>query len=75
MENEVVISKAVLRELGKVKGSYDVDTGMVFTGFIGRVNLADMLYYGKLYFETATEEPAESVSITQIIEGSYDGHP
>ena len=74
MQVQVTIGKPVLRELNQAVGKYDTDTGMVFRGFVGRLEMADRLYHGTLNFETASDERPESVvSINAIMGGVTNG--
>jgi hypothetical protein len=68
------ITKDTLRELNAAVGKLDVDTGQVFTGFIGRLEMADGLYHGELHYADAGDEPPdETVSIQAIVSPDIPG--
>ncbi|MBC8869195.1 MAG: hypothetical protein H8E44_07245 [Planctomycetes bacterium] len=63
------ITKDTLRQLGEAKGKLDLDSGQVFVGFVGRIDLADKMYVGEVHFSAPGEEPpADSISIGAILE-------
>jgi hypothetical protein len=62
------ITKNTVRQLNAAVGKLDVDTGQVFAGFVGRLEMADRLYHGELcYTEVGDEPPEEEVSIQSIL--------
>jgi len=64
----VRITKPTLRQLNAAVGKLDVDTGKVFTGFIGRLHMDDHLWHGELHYtEVGDEPPEEEVSIQAIL--------
>lgn len=68
------ITKDTLRQLGEAKGKLDLDSGQVFQGFVGRIDLADKMYVGEIYFATPGEEPpTDSISISAILSPEIPG--
>ena len=66
------ITKPTVRLLNAAVGKLDVDTGQVFTGFIGRLHIDDRLWHGELHYaDVGDEPPADEVSIKSIL--SPDG--
>lgn len=64
----IAITKDTLRQLNAAVGKLDTDSGQVFVGFVGRLEMADRLYHGELRFEPAGDDlPSESVSIQSIL--------
>jgi|GEM_PF-6976312 len=64
------VTKDTLRQLFAAKGKLDTDTGRIFDGFIGRMEMSDRLYHGELWFSDVGEEPPfETVSIQMILGG------
>lgn len=62
------ITKDTLRKLNAAVGKLDADSDQVFAGFVGRLEMADMLYHGELNFEPVGDEPpSELVSIEEIL--------
>jgi len=75
----IAITKSTLKELNRHRGTLDTSTGMVFTGFIGRLFIADGLYHGEIkYAVPACDGPLEaSFDINEIInrKGIANGDP
>ena len=66
----VAITKATLRELNAVRGQLDLDSGLVFDQFIGRLDMRDGLYHGELMYSPPPvpyPADAEVVSISDIL--------
>jgi len=65
------VTKDVLKKLNAARGKLDTDSGKVFDQFVGRLNMADRLYYGKLIFSAVGEEaPKETFSMSSILGGA-----
>ncbi len=63
------ITKATLRQLNAAVGKLDTDSGQVFRGFVGRLEMSDGLYHGELQYTAVGEEPPkDTVSIQAILE-------
>ena len=64
----ISISKDTLRKLNAAIGKLDADTGRVFCGFIGRLNMSDGLYHGDMqYSDPGDDPPKQTVSIEAIL--------
>jgi len=62
------ITKNVLRQLNDAAGKLDADTGDVFLGFIGRLEMSDGLYHGDvIYADVGEDPPKDTVSIKTIL--------
>jgi len=63
------ITKDTLRQLNDEAGKLDMDTGCVFVGFVGRLEMSDGLYHGELrYADVGDKPPEDTVSIQSILE-------
>jgi hypothetical protein len=64
----IAITKDMLKQLNAVVGSLDSDSGMIFAGFVGRLEMADRLYHGELRYEEPGDDlPEATVSIQSIL--------
>jgi len=64
----MTVDKPTLRELNAATGKLDIDSGLVFTGFAGALNMQDRLYHGELGFAEPGDNPPEDVvSIESIL--------
>lgn len=62
------ITKDTLRKLNAAVGRLDVDSGQVFAGFVGRLDMSDRLYHGELrYSDPGDNLPEETVSVQAIL--------
>ena len=67
------ITKPTLRLLNAAVGKLDVDTGKVFAGFVGRLEMADRMYCGELHYtDVGDKPPEEEVSIQTILSPDED---
>lgn len=66
------ITKEQLRNVQKHRGKLDHDTGKVFLGFVGALDMSTKLYRGYLKYEEVDDAnpPKESVSINEVLEPS-----
>jgi hypothetical protein len=65
---DIAIAKDTLRKLNAATGSLDTDSGKVFAGFVGSLDMADGLYHGELRYEEPGDCPPETtVSIQSIL--------
>ena len=65
----VRITKDVLRQLNAAVEKLDADSGKVFLGFVGRLEMSDRLYHGDLRYADVGEDPPEdTVSIQSILD-------
>ncbi len=65
------ITKDTLRQLNVAAGKLNTDSGEVFLGFVGRLEMSDRLYHGELRFEVAGDDPPEdTVSIQAILDSA-----
>ena len=73
----IKITKDTLRKLNAVVGFIDSDTGSVFEGFQGRLEMSDRLYHGELVFSDPSEEyiPDGTVSIKSLVPESTTLQP
>ena len=63
----IAITKDVLRTLNAAAGKLDTDSGEVFEGFVGRLEMSDRLYHGELrYTPAGSDPPKETCSIKAI---------
>jgi hypothetical protein len=69
----LTITKDTLRQLNAVAGCLDDDTGDIFVGFVGRLDMADRLYHGVITLRPVGDElPTETVSIKAILDNTED---
>lgn len=62
------ITKDTLRQLNAATGKLDSDSGLVFLGFVGRLEMSDGLYHGDARYEEAGDDPPkEFVSIATLL--------
>ena len=62
------ITKNTLRQLNAAIGKLDTDSGQIFAGFVGRLEMVDRLYHGELRFRPVEDKPpSELVSIQHIL--------
>lgn len=62
------VTKDILRQLNAAAGKFDVDTGRIFVGFVGRLEMADGLYYGELRHKDAGDDPPDdTISLQSIL--------
>lgn len=62
------ITKDTLRQLNAAAGKLDSDSGCVFLGFTGRLEMSDRLYHGDLHYQVVGESPPEdTISIQTIL--------
>ena len=62
------ITKDTLRQFNAAAGKLDSDSGKVFAGFVGALDMADGLYHGELRYEEPGDDPPEAtVSIQHIL--------
>ncbi|NQT40315.1 MAG: hypothetical protein HQ581_22670 [Planctomycetes bacterium] len=63
------ITKATLRQLNAATGKLDADSGDVFQGFTGRLEMSDGLYHGEVHYTAAGDNPPEDTISVQSILG------
>ncbi|KKM98310.1 hypothetical protein LCGC14_1159240 [marine sediment metagenome] len=72
----VRITKDVLRQLNTAVGKLDSDSGRVFSCFIGRFHMSDLLFHGELHFADVGEDPPkDTVSIQAILSPDSSAKP
>jgi hypothetical protein len=70
------ITKDTLRQLNAAVGKLDTDSGKVFLGFIGRLEMSDRLYHGDVsYAEVGEDPPSDTVSIQAILSPDSSAKP
>lgn len=70
------ITKDVLRKLNEAAGKLDTDSGMVFTGFVGRFHMTDRLFHGDLQFTAPDDNPpSDTTSVKKIISPPASAKP
>lgn len=63
----IQITKDTLRQLNAEVGKLDTDSGWVFAGFVGALDMSDGLYHGELRYEEPGDDPPQATVSIQCI--------